>query len=128
MIDRTHRFHGYNSLRFVYQQGASVRGSELTLKYARNPRRETYRAAVVVSRKVQKSAVARNRLRRRVYEAVRAHQTEITGPYDLVFTVFSEKLRDVTPTELHDLVHTQLQKAGALTANNSSHDIVSERN
>jgi ribonuclease P protein component len=128
MIARTHRFHGYNSLRFVYQHGSSVRGSQLTLKYALNPRRNGYRAAVVVSRKVQKSAVARNRLRRRIFEAIRADEAAIQQPYDLVFTVFNDQLNDLSPEKLHSLVHTQLDKAGVLNANNSGHDIVSGRN
>jgi ribonuclease P protein component len=128
MIARTHRFHGYNSLRFVYQQGATIRGTQLALKYANNPRRDSYRAAVVVSRKIQKSAVARNRLRRRIFEAIRADDLAISRPYDLVFTVFNAQVEELTPAKLHSLVHSQLEKAGVLAANISGHDIVSERN
>ena len=128
MIARTHRFHGYNSLRFVYQNGSAVRSPQLVLKYALNPRRSTYRAAVVVSRKVQKSAVVRNRLRRRIFEAIRADESAIGQPFDLVFTVFNEQLNDLSPAKLHDLVYSQLQKAGVLDANTPGHDIVSGRN
>jgi ribonuclease P protein component len=71
MISRSHRFHGYNSLRHVYRHGRMARGSQFAVKAALNPRRQTYRVAVVVSRKVNKSAVARNRMRRRLYELVR---------------------------------------------------------
>ena len=83
MISVRHRFHGYGSLRTVYQRGQTVRGPAITLKYRyRGPQRQPYRVAVVVSRKVHKSAVVRNRIRRRLYEIVRqadqemlAHQT-----------------------------------------------------
>jgi ribonuclease P protein component len=134
MISRTHRFHGYNSLRYVYQQGATVRGQYSALKYVNNPKRTTYRAAVVVGRKVHKSAVVRNRLRRRIYEVMRLQETDINKPYDLVFTVFDEKLNDVTPTQLHKLIQSQLQKAGVVgvklaptDSTLSEHAIVDER-
>src|SRR5665213_399071 len=61
MISRSHRFHGYNSLRHVYRQGRIARGSQFAVKTALNPNRKTYRVAIVVSRKVNKSAVAGNR-------------------------------------------------------------------
>ena len=128
MITRAHRFHGYNSLRYVYQHGATVRGPLSALKYAHNPRRTSYRAAVVVGRKVHKSAVVRNRLRRRIFEAIRADESAIGQPFDLVFTVFNDQLNELSPTKLQDLVHSQLQKAGVLDANTSGHDIVSGRN
>jgi ribonuclease P protein component len=68
MISRTNRFHGYNSLRNVYRHGNTARGPLFAVKSLQNPRRKSYRLAVVVSRKVNKSAVARNRIRRRLYE------------------------------------------------------------
>jgi ribonuclease P protein component len=114
MIDRTHRFHGHNALRFVYQQGRVVRGPLTTLKYLHNPKRQEYRLAVVVSKKVSKSAVVRNRIRRRVYEVVRLCETRISGPFDLVFTVFNESVATMPYAELETLVHLQLKQAGTL--------------
>jgi ribonuclease P protein component len=90
MLSRAHRFHGYNSLRFVYRQGKAARGPAFAVKAAENPRRSSYRVAVVVSRKVNKSAVARNRMRRRLYEAVRELAPAINGPYDIAITVFHD--------------------------------------
>jgi len=110
MISRLHRFHGHNSLSFVYRQGQTARGPQLLLKFAPNTRRKTYRAAVVVSRKVNKSAVVRNRIRRRVYEAVRQNEATIQGPYDLVFTALDAQLADIGADELHELVGNLLQK------------------
>ncbi len=64
MISRKHRFHGYGSLKYVYKNGAAVRGPLFAIKFVENPKRDTYRLAVVISRKINKSAVARNRIRR----------------------------------------------------------------
>jgi ribonuclease P protein component len=110
MLDKDHRFHGLNSLSFAYKRGQVVRASTAALKYVLNKRRTTFRAAVVVSRKVDKSAVVRNRIRRRLYEAIGQHK--ITEPYDLVFTVFSSQLATAEPSEITKLVTDLLRRAG----------------
>jgi ribonuclease P protein component len=114
MIAREHRFHGYNSLRYVYQHGRTVRGPLMALKLVMNPRRQGYRLAVVVSKKVHKSAVTRNRIRRRLYEAVRQHEAEITKPYDLVLTVFHEQVATMPADELQRMTRAQLRQAGVI--------------
>lgn len=114
MIRAIHRFHGRGSLRFVYQRGQTVRGSVVSLRYIRNERTGTYRVAVVVSRKVSKSAVVRNRIRRRIYEIVRKYADNIQGPYDLVFTVYSEKAADMSHATLQRALLEQLRESGAM--------------
>lgn len=116
MIEKIHRFQGRGSLRFVYQRGQTVRGQYSSLKYIINKRRNTYRLAVVVSRKVSKSAVVRNRIRRRVYELIRQLSLPETPPYDLVITVYSENLAAIDWPELEQAITGQLQKAGILPA------------
>lgn len=115
MISRAHRFHGYGSLKFVYQNGKTIRGPIIALKYSANPRRSTYRMAVVVSKKVNKSAVVRNRIRRRIYEAVRRYEANITDPFDIVCTVFHEQILELSPDQLDTMVHAQLVQAGIIT-------------
>lgn len=111
MITRKNRFHGYNSLRYVYQHGKTVRGPLCAMKFTPNDRRKDYRLAVVVSKKVHKSAVVRNRIRRRLYEAFRLESPAITGPYDIVVTVFNEQLATISGDEVKKLVHAQLKQA-----------------
>ena len=115
MIHRRHRFHGHGSLRFVYTHGQIVRGPMISLKYTKNPKRSDYRLAVVVSKKVMKSAVCRNRMRRRLYEAVRLLQDKIADPYDIVITVFNDQLIDLPAEDLSVMVRAQLKQAGIIT-------------
>ena len=111
MIGRKNRFHGYNSLRNVYRDGKRVRGQMATLQYAsRNPSKP-YRAAVVVSRKTHKSAVVRNRIRRRIYEVVRNNDEKIKPGTDLVFTVYSDQVAELEPNKLQTIILDLLQKA-----------------
>lgn len=114
MIHRTHRFHGRSSLRFVYQRGKTIRTPYFSLRFAQNNRRTTYRLAIVVSRKVSKSAVVRNRIRRRMYEVVRQVDRDIARPFDLVINVYSTELTGIEHGELIALVREQLEKAEVL--------------
>lgn len=114
MLNRTHRFHGFNALNFAHKQGRVVRGPGLNLKYARNDRRSTYRVAVVVSKKVSKSAVTRNRIRRRVYEVFRLQAGTLSEPFDLLFIVFSPEIATMPADRLQQAVADQLRKAGIM--------------
>lgn len=111
MLMRRHRFHGHNSLNFVYKRGQTVRGPQIAVRYIRNANRQDYRLAVIVSKKVHKSAVERNRLRRRIYEIVRTGKP-ITQPYDIVITIFTERISTLSPEELTRLITDLLHKAG----------------
>ena len=114
MLSRAHRFHGLNSLRRVYGQGKTARGPLFSVKAIVNENRGTYRVAVVVSRKVHKSAVGRNRMRRRVYGAIAEIGDEINGPYDIVITIFQDSLISEPPAELKKQLRGQLAASGIL--------------
>jgi ribonuclease P protein component len=114
MISRKHRFHGYNSLRHAYKHGTTTRGPQFALKALLNTRRRDYRLAVVVSRKVNKSAVARNRMRRRLYEQVRSIEAQITEPFDIVITVFQDSLLDLPHKQIESQLKKQLKDAGVI--------------
>jgi ribonuclease P protein component len=66
--------------------------------------------AVVVSRKVSKSAVVRNRIRRRVYEIVR-QADNVPPSSDLIFTIFSEQVAELEAAKLQNMVAELLAKA-----------------
>jgi ribonuclease P protein component len=113
MLGRRHRFHGYNALRSVYERGRTVRSPHLGLRYGRRSTDRPYRVAVVVSRKVSKSAVIRNRLRRRIYAQVRLAEEVIMPGTDLIFTVFNDKLLTLDPAELNSLIIDLVSKANS---------------
>jgi len=110
MIGRTNRFHGHGSLRRVYKDGVGVRGAHIGLKYLQRTNNKPYRAAVVISRKVHKSAVVRARIRRRIYEIIRT--SKHTPPNtDMIFTIFSDSLANIETAKLTDMVESLLKKA-----------------
>ncbi len=112
MLDRRHRFHGLGSLNHVYKHGSTRRTPWFAIKYQRNPKRSTYRCAVVVSRKVSKSAVVRNRIRRRLYELLRLELAGLVPAYDIVVTVFSDQVESADSKKLQRMVHEAVAAAG----------------
>lgn len=118
VLGRAHRFHGRRALNGVYKRGRTIRSSGISLRFLRRPDRRPYRVAVVVSRKVSKSAVTRNRIRRRVYAAIEG-AAESSGPddwgLDMAFTVFDERIADMPADEVRRAVADLLRKAAADT-------------
>lgn len=114
MISQKHRFHGQKGITRVYRQGLAVRGTYMSLKYLRNHRISQFRAAVVVSRKVHKSAVVRNRIRRRLYEIIRELSPQISEAHDLVFVVYNEEIAQVEHLKLKEEIQSMFEKAGVV--------------
>jgi len=75
-----------------------------------NQKRKDYRMAVVVSKKTAKSAVVRNRIRRRLYEAVRTQAILSGQPYDVVFVVQNPGVATMRHEELALQVMNACQK------------------
>jgi ribonuclease P protein component len=117
MLSAKHRFHGYGSLRRVYGRSQGVRGNLVSLRYAKRDQARPYRVAVVVGKKVSKSAVTRNRIRRRLYELVRTSDL-VPQSTDLVFTVYSDSLAELPSGELRSLVDDLLRKASQVSDSN----------
>jgi ribonuclease P protein component len=115
MISRQNRFHGLGSLRFAYSKGRTVRAQSMALKYVENNRRDYYRAAVVVAKKVHKSAVVRNRIRRRIYAIISEVEPGISKPYDLIFSVYSPDTAEMPGSELAVIVKSLLRQAGVVS-------------
>ena len=112
MLSASHRFHGHGSLRYVYRNGQAIRSHLVTIKYVRNSRREHSRFAVVVSKKVHKAAVGRNRIRRRIYEVIREELPKMDVPHDVAVMVFSSELITLPAPELKEMLQQLFHSSG----------------
>lgn len=115
MLSALYRFHGHGSLRYVFTNGSAVRSRLLTIKYTTNKQRTKPRVAVVVSKKVIKSAVGRNRIRRRIYEYIRSVLPEINPHSDIVLIVTSAEIRTIPYSELSSEIHDLLKQTTLLS-------------
>lgn len=112
MIPFKNRFHGHGSLRYVYKNGNAQRNHFATLKVSQNKHRKTSRIAVVVGKKVLKSAVGRNRIRRRIYEHIRVQIPKFSDTFDIVFIVSSSQFLTMTSDELTTQIDALLNRSG----------------
>ena len=87
----------------MYQHGKTVRKPQMSLVFVENGRGFT-RVSVVVSKKVAKLAVTRNRIRRRVYEAIRVNFEYLPKKTDYIFVVYSKKILELPFSQLEKLL------------------------
>lgn len=117
MLPAIHRLRSRQAISRVYQRGVFGRGDAL-LTVKATPQAKTAagltpptRAVVVVSKKIDKRAVVRNRLRRQVAEIFR-HLVETVSPgYDIVITVQAD-FRTAEPAILRAALIKALQRSG----------------
>jgi ribonuclease P protein component len=112
MLSSIYRFHGHGSLRYVYKNGQAIRSHAMTVKYVNNPHRKHSRFSIVVSKKVLKSAVGRNRIRRRIYEIVRQEMPHFKSVNDVVVIAFTSELATMSSEELTEAVKQLFDQAG----------------
>lgn len=74
--------------------------------------RKNSRFAVVVSKKVLKSAVGRNRIRRRVYEMLRLEITKFKSPVDVIVVVKNSEVKDIAYLEMETELRRLFKEAG----------------
>jgi len=117
MISFINRFHGHGSLRYLYQNGEAFRSRLITLKIIKNVHRKNSRIAVVVSKKVLKSAVGRNRIRRRVYEYIRLQLPNFKDVFDIVIIVTSSDLMTLPYDEIVLQISQILEQASVIKSN-----------
>lgn len=120
MISQKYRFHGHASLKYLLANGTNIRGNILSIKIVDNNRRKYSRVAIIISKKVLKHAVDRNRARRRLYEIVRPMISDFNRTVDLVIIVYKPNVINAPHDELVAEVTKCLQKAELLNSNNST--------
>ena len=113
MLSKKYRFHSRGGVRYTYQNGKTIRGSKISLVFSNNSRNKQ-RYAVVVSKKVLKSAVGRNRIRRRVYEAIRMELPKIEKPVDCIFIIYSKEILDMDFKVIQKTIRDLLKEASIL--------------
>lgn len=111
MLSQKYRFHGHGSLRYLYRNGQTVRNRAVLLKYSENKHRVNSRVAVVVGKKVAKSAVKRNRIRRRIFEVMRNHWPQVKPHHDISLTVFTAEFITMPPSEVEQNIVSLLNQA-----------------
>lgn len=113
MISQEYRFHGHGSLNYLHRNGKVVRSSHMMIKYVPNSKRKSPRFSVVVSKKVYKSAVKRNRIRRRLYEIIRRFivSKDDIESVDVMINVYSPEVLNYDSNKLESELVGLLKQA-----------------
>lgn len=99
MLSRTHRFQGRKRIMEVYRSGRSTRGQYFNTRTLKNGG-EAFHVAVVVSKKVAKKAVERNRIRRKLYSCFNSEELKGIGAVDIIINVHSADVANTSQPEL----------------------------
>jgi ribonuclease P protein component len=121
VIAQKFRFHGHASLKYVFRNGDQARSHFFSVKYVANPHRRYSRLAVVVSKKIFKSSVKRNRIRRRIYEIARPFLLASQRPVDVVVTVYAPEVLTASHQELTLQLLPLLHQAGLSSDKHQHH-------
>ena len=105
MISKTHRFSGRGGISHVYRKGRTFRAPYTSIRFIDTNNPKGYHLSIVVSKKIDKRAVVRNRIRRRLYEEFRRQlKGKEALKKDMVVTVFAVQLATSQSEEITNIV------------------------
>jgi len=113
VLPKTYRLTKKKDFDQLIKKGKSIGQDFLVLKFLKTNLKDT-RIGFIVSRKVSNKAVVRNRIKRKLREAVRAFLFELKPGYDLVFFAKKE-IKDNNFLEIKKAIEGLFQKARLLT-------------
>lgn len=92
----------------TYRFGKQVKLSEFSVRALPN-HTNTLQLAIVVSKKVSKKAVVRNRARRRIREILRKHHSLASDGYFVIVNIYTD-LNKLSPTQLEQKLISSFQR------------------
>jgi len=109
MLAKENRLRKKKEFEKVAKEGRGVREEFLVLKYLKN-NLNLVRAGFVVSQKISKKAVVRNKVKRRLREIVRRNLEKLKPGYDLIF--FTKKgIEEKDFWQIKEVVENLFKKA-----------------
>lgn len=112
MLPKIHRLRLDKDFKIIFRQSRQMQSGQLVLRWAPGSKLFS-RFGIVVSTKVAKKAVERNRLRRRIGEILRHHWPEIKQGFDIIL-IAKIGLTNLNYRELEKIVIELLKKAAIL--------------
>jgi len=114
MFTDAHRLRSPNAVRRPSRYGKGAKSKHMGIKYIES-NIQGPRIAVVVSKKVSKSAVKRNRIKRRIIENIRQNFiTKLNQNLDIVIFAYSSDIAKLPSVDLTLELNDVFQKANIL--------------
>jgi ribonuclease P protein component len=112
MLSAENRLKKTKEINRVFSKGKFGGGGPITAKALQN-RLKVSRAVVIVSKKISKRAVVRNRIRRRVLGWLQPNWATVEPGYDIVVTV-RDDISELETTAIAHSIETSLKRAGVI--------------
>jgi ribonuclease P protein component len=109
MLPKINRIKKKKEFEAIFKKGARFKNSLFVLLVAKNNLNEV-RIGFITSQKVSKKAVIRNKVRRRLSEAVKLYMDKINDGSDLVFIALAAS-KESNFADLKDAVGSMLNKS-----------------
>lgn len=111
MIASIYRLRGDKSFREVLDKGRLVQAESFGIAFVKREDNEVSKFGFIVSTKVSKEAVQRNRIKRALSEAVRFLTSDIKSGYDVVFLAKQKAAKTATDALMNE-VREAIRSAG----------------
>lgn len=112
MLKKKYRLRKTKEFERVYQEGKGVKIGFVALKFVKTELPNS-RFGIIVSKKIANKAVKRNKIKRRLREAIRKHLPEIKDGFDIV--IFAQpEICDKDFTQIEECLLKNLKKANLL--------------
>ena len=118
MIAQRYRFRKPKEMRPLFRYGQVEKTPYFRVRHCSN-RRQDYRLAIIVSKKIDKKAVVRNRIRRRFYELWRQRLSTLDISADIAIIVLDREALNLSWMELQELLEPIWRKLKEKYANKS---------
>ena len=112
MLPRKFRLKKKGDFKMIYNQGKSLANSYLVLYSLKRSDHKQARIGITVSKKVGK-AVERNKIKRRLREAVKLHLHELKEPFDIIF-IARPKIKGISYQDVEKNMVSLLRRAHLL--------------
>ncbi len=113
MLSRQNRLTKRKDFETLFKRGKVVYGRHAQMRVMPTEKTSETRIAVVISAKTEKSAVARNRVKRQTREVLRLAMSQVKPGYDVAITLRASFV-PLTYDEKRNVLVTGLSKAGLL--------------
>lgn len=112
MLPKKYRLKRKNEFSYIFKRGKTIANQYLVLYYAPAKQENENRVGFAVSKKIG-NAVIRNRIKRRMREAIRPSLPYIIAGYDLIF-IARIKIKGISFKDVEKNMYTLINKVGLM--------------
>lgn len=115
MLKKSNRLKKKEEFKKVFEKGQTVKNKYLVLYLLNKVENREIRIAIAVSKKIG-NAVVRNKIKRRLREAIKNHIKYMDKKYDIIFVV-RYKIKEASYQEIEKNILALIKRAGLYKGN-----------